>query len=42
MNTKTTTISQAQLEAQFAYCDKIAAYWQSTGAAPTAYVETYG
>ncbi len=42
MNTKTTVISQAQLDAQFAYCDKIAAYWQSQGIVPTAYVETYG
>ncbi len=42
MNTKTTVISQAQLDAQFAYCDKIAAYWQSEAIVPTAYVETYG
>lgn len=42
MNTKTTVISQEALDAQFAYCDKIAAYWQSQGIAPTAYVETYG
>ena len=42
MNTKTTVISQAELEGQFAYCDKIAAYWQSQGRTPTAYVETYG
>ena len=42
MNTKTTVIDQAQLDAQFAYCDKIAAYWQQEAAAPTAYVETYG
>lgn len=42
MNTKTTVISQEELEHQFAYCDKIAAYWQSCGQAPTAYVETYG
>ena len=42
MNTKTTVISQTELESQFAYCDKIAAYWQSQGVAPTAYVETYG
>ena len=42
MNTKTTVISQVQLDAQFAYCDKIAAYWQSQGIVPTAYVETYG
>ncbi|MGN0977645.1 MAG: tRNA (N6-isopentenyl adenosine(37)-C2)-methylthiotransferase MiaB [Faecousia sp.] len=42
MNTKTTVISQAQLDAQFGYCDKIAAYWQAQGVVPTAYVETYG
>ena len=42
MNTKTTVISQAQLDAQFACCDKIAAYWQSAGRTPVAYVETYG
>ena len=42
MNTKTTVISEGQLESQFAYCDKIAAYWQSENITPTAYVETYG
>jgi len=42
MNTKTTLISQAQLEDQFAYCDKIAALWQQEGRIPSAYVETYG
>ena len=42
MNTKTTVINQEQLETQFAFCDKIAAYWQSQGRTPTAYVETYG
>ena len=42
MNTKTTVISQAELENQFAYCDKIAAYWRDCPDAPTAYVETYG
>ena len=42
MNTKTTVISQEQLDSQFAYCDKIAAWWQSQGRTPTAYVETYG
>ncbi len=42
MNTKTTTISQEKLNEQFAYCDKIAAYWQREDIAPTAYVETYG
>ena len=42
MNTKTTVISQAELEKQFAFCDKIAAYWHEQNIAPTAYVETYG
>ena len=42
MNTKTTVISQAELDRQFACCDKIAAYWQKEGRTPTAYVETYG
>ena len=42
MNTKTTVISQEELNSQFSYCDKIAAYWQTQGRAPTAYVETYG
>ena len=42
MNTKTTVISQTELDAQFAYCDKIAAYWLAKGRTPTAFVETYG
>ena len=42
MNTKTTVISQEQLDNQFACCDKIAAYWQEKGITPIAYVETYG
>ena len=42
MNTKTTVISQEQLDIQFACCDKIAAYWQEKGVTPVAYVETYG
>ena len=42
MNTKTTVISQAQLDSQFAFCDKIAAYWLHIGRTPLAYVETYG
>ena len=42
MNTKTTVISQEELQQQFACCDKIAAYWNQGGIAPTAYVETYG
>jgi len=42
MSTKTTRISESQLNGQFAFCDKIAAYWQSQQITPTAYVETYG
>ena len=42
MNTKTTVISQEQLEGQFGYCDKIASHWAQEGVTPTAYVETYG
>ena len=42
MNSKTTVISQAQLDEQMAYCDKIAAAWQQKGVTPKAYVETYG
>ena len=42
MNTKTTVVSQAELDQQFAWCDKIAAYWQRENIVPKAYVETYG
>ncbi len=42
MNTKTTVISQEELQVQFACCDKIAAYWQAQNRTPIAYVETYG
>ena len=42
MNTKTTVITQAELNTQFACCDKIAAYWQTQNRTPVAYVETYG
>ena len=42
MNTKTTVISKEELNKQFTYCDKIAAYWQCENIAPKAYVETYG
>ena len=42
MNTKTTVISQEALENQFAFCDKIAAFWAAQGVTPKAYVETYG
>ena len=42
MNKKTTVISQAQLDEQFAYCHKIEGYWHAAGTTPKAYVETYG
>ena len=42
MQTKTTVISQEQLQQQFAYCDHISAFWHEKNATPTAYVETYG
>ena len=42
MNTKTTIVSQEELQQQFTYCDKIAAYWQREDIVPKAYVETYG
>ena len=42
MNTKTTRITEAELQQQFAFCDKVNAYWLAAGRVPTAYVETYG
>ena len=42
MNTKTAVISQEQLDAQFGYCDAVAALWARQGITPVAYVETYG
>ena len=36
MNTKTTVISQEELQSQFTYCDKIAAYWQAENITPKA------
>ena len=42
MNTKTTVISQEQLNEQLANCGRIAAYWHENGITPCAYVETYG
>ena len=42
MNTKTTLITDTQLQQQFGFCDKINAYWLGLGRTPTAYVETYG
>ena len=42
MNTKTTVISESQLQQQFQYCDRIAMHWHELNITPTAYVETYG
>ena len=42
MSKQTTVITPDQLNAQFDYCDKIAAYWQNQNITPAAYVETYG
>ena len=42
MNTKTTLISQEQLQHQLHLCDTVNALWHSRGRTPTAYVETYG
>ena len=42
MNNQTTVISQAELDTQLAYCNKIYDLWRSRGITPTAYVETYG
>ena len=42
MNTKTTVITPEELQEQFAFCDRIAAFWSRQGRTPTAYVETYG
>ena len=42
MNTKTTVISQEQLDRQFGYCDAVASVWAQRGVTPVAYVETYG
>ncbi|MBE7001552.1 MAG: tRNA (N6-isopentenyl adenosine(37)-C2)-methylthiotransferase MiaB [Ruminococcaceae bacterium] len=42
MTGKTSVITKEQLDIQLAFCDKVKAYWHSTGTTPTAYVETYG
>ena len=42
MNTKTTRITQPQVDAQLAICEKIHAYWLGQNITPKAYVETYG
>ena len=42
MTRKTTVIIEAELQQQFAFCDKIQSFWLNQGRTPTAYVETYG
>ena len=42
MNTKTTVISQEQLQRQLDFCNKINTFWHEQGITPKAYVETYG
>ena len=39
---KTTVISQEDMQRQLAFCNKIEAYWHAQGRTPLAYVETYG
>ena len=42
MKSKTTRISQEQLQQQLAFCNQIRAYWQERDRTPKAFVETYG
>ena len=42
MNTKTTVISQEQLQQQFAFCHKIRQYLLHKTRIPTPYVVSYG
>ena len=42
MKSKTTVISQEQLQQQLAFCHQINAYWSDRSTTPLAYVETYG
>ena len=42
MSSKTTVISQEQLDKQLSFCNKIQAYWHDRDRIPSAYVETYG
>ena len=42
MNTKTTVISQEELDRQYSFCSRIEALWHSRAITPKAYVETYG
>ena len=42
MNTKTTRITQSQIDEQLALCGRIRSFWMDQDITPTAYVETYG
>lgn len=42
MNTKTTRITQSQVDEQLSYCARIQSLWMERGVTPKAYVETYG
>ena len=42
MNTKTTRITQEQIDEQLRYCGRIQSLWMERGITPKAYVETYG
>ncbi|MBR5617830.1 MAG: tRNA (N6-isopentenyl adenosine(37)-C2)-methylthiotransferase MiaB [Oscillospiraceae bacterium] len=42
MSKQTYVITEAQLQQQLAFCDKIAAWWHEQDITPAAYVETYG
>lgn len=42
MSSKTTVISQQELENQLRFCNKICTWWHDKNTVPTAYVETYG
>ncbi len=42
MSKQTYVITDAQLQTQLGFCDKIAAWWHEQNITPAAYVETYG
>ena len=42
METKTTVITDSQLQQQLQLCDRICQWWHTQEQTPTAYVETYG
>jgi len=42
MSQKTTVISQADIDKQLSFCNKIHRFWQEQNITPKAYVETYG